>query len=54
MIGTLFIGLAAAAFCCLFAYQSSREGISGDWRKWGFDSDPLAPEPSPVGDLKSV
>jgi hypothetical protein len=44
--------LALAAFCCLFAYEPGKDDhISGDWRRWGFEDDPLAPEPTPDGEL---
>jgi len=46
LIALFFVSVATAAFCCLAAYSSDEEErISGDWRKWGFDSDPLAPTP---------
>ncbi len=42
---------ATAAFCCWFAYAPQDDRIPGDWRRWGFDGDPLAPEPKPDGEL---
>jgi len=43
--------VGTAAFCCWFAHVPKDDHISGDWRHWGFDDDPLAPEPEPDGEL---
>ena len=45
--------VAIAAFVCWFAAPPP-EGISGDWRKWDFDSDPLEPQPKPIDELELV
>jgi hypothetical protein len=44
----MVIGLAA--FICWFAAPHDDLWISGDWRDWGFDEDPLAPLPKPEPD----
>ena len=44
----MIIGLAA--FICWFAAPHDDLWISGDWRDWGFDEDPLAPLPKPEPD----
>jgi hypothetical protein len=47
--------ISIAAFCCWFAHQPGQSGgISGDWRRWGFDDDPLTPEPKPENDKEKV
>jgi hypothetical protein len=43
--------LFVAWFCCWFAHVPGSDHVSGDWRRWGFDGDPLAPEPKPDGEL---
>jgi hypothetical protein len=46
----LCVGIAA--FCCWFAHTPKKDdGISGDWRQWGFDDDPISPAPKPEGEL---
>jgi len=42
--------LSTATFCCWFAHVPEK-GVSGDWRDWGFEGDPLAPEPKPDREL---
>lgn len=44
--------IGTAAFCCWFAHVPSKDDhISGDWRHWGFEDDPLAPAPKPDTEL---
>jgi hypothetical protein len=50
------ICVGIAAFCCWFAHNPKKgdDGISGDWRNWGFDDDPLSPKPKPEKDREKV
>jgi hypothetical protein len=38
--------VTVVAFCCWFAYTPDDIIISGDWRDWGFESDPIVPQPT--------